>query len=589
MKPRRMLARNAGAALRRDTRAGGNCRCGRGGKPLGRFSRLVAIGWGCLVACTLMPAHAADERAQRTVVLVNSRQPESVELGEFYLRQRGIPSANLLALPMPEAESITWREFVDQVWQPLQDELHRRRWLEGSLSDQLDPLGRRRSALTGHRLAYLVVCRGTPLRIHDDPTTIDPAQAARLPEPFRHNQAAVDSELSLLAQVPPPALGFLPNPLFRAKQAPDISAEFVVKVARLDGATAADARSLVTSALEAERHGLIGRYYIDLGGPHPVGDRWLESARAQLTALGFFGDAEHTGATFGAADRFDAPAIYFGWYASSVNGPFLRDGFRFAPGAIALHIHSYSAATLRNPNEQWCAPLIARGAAATFGNVFEPYLELTLRPDLLLEQLAAGATLGDAAYFATPALSWQGVIVGDPLYRPFGVSLTDQIAQLPDLPPGLAGHAIARQVAVLDRVGLVDEARALFARGMRECPSLALALARARFELAQGNPAAAVGELGFVARLPAVSPADWALVRAAGELIAANGSAREALPVYQTLIRAKAPSNEAALQVLADARKLADAIGDMALSLEFARRATELAPPPPAPVPGGRK
>ena len=545
---------------------------------------------GFFLALVLVAAlPAADDLAARTVVLVNSRQPESVELGEFYLRQRGIPRENLVSLPLPEAESITWREFVDSVWQPLQDELHRRRWIEGSLSPQLDALGRRRTALTGHRLAYLVVCRGTPLRIHDDPTAIDPAQAARLPEQFRHNQAAVDSELSLLAQGLQPVLGFVPNPLFRIAQAADISADFVVKVARLDGATLADAKSLVTSGLQAERHGLIGRYYVDLGGPHPVGDRWLEAARTQLSDLGFFGDSELTPATFGAADRFDAPAIYFGWYAPAVNGPFLRDGFRFAPGGIALHIHSYSAATLRNPNEQWCAPLIARGAAATFGNVFEPYLELTLRPDLLLERLAAGATLGEAAYFATPVLSWQGVILGDPLYRPFKVPLTDQISQLSGLPAALAGHAVARQAAVLDRVGMVDEARALFARGMRECPGLALALAVARFELAQKNPDAAVRALNSAPRMAEVTPADWALVRSAGELIAAHGSAREALPVYQSLIRSRAPTKEAAIQVLTDAKKLADTIGDMALSLEFARRATELAPPPPTPGPAEPK
>lgn len=549
--------------------------------------RLVGLGLALAVAAGRLAA--ADDLAARTVILVNSRQPDSVELGEFYATQRAIPRANIVALPLPAEESITWRTFVDQVWQPLQDELHRRQWLQGSLSEQLDPLGRRKSALTGHRLAYLVVCRGTPLRIHDDPTAIDPAAAARLPEQFRRNQAAVDSELSLLAQGPQSPLGFVANPLFRAKSTPDISAEFVVKVARLDGPTAGDARSLVTSALTAERQGLIGRSYVDLGGPHPAGDRWLEAVRERLVDLGFFGEVERTGRMFELADRFDAPVLYFGWYGGAVNGPFQRDGFRFPPGAIALHIHSFSAATLRSTTEQWCGPLVARGAAATFGNVFEPYLELTLRPDLLLEQLAAGATLGDAAYFATPVLSWQTIVLGDPLYRPFRVSLADQLTRLAELPASLAGHALARQAAVLDRLGLIDEARALFARGMRESPSLALALAAARFELAQKNPSGAVAQLGFVARLPAVSSADWPLVRAAGEFVAANGAARDALPIYQLLARAKAPSLDAALQVLADARRLADATGNLALSLEFAQKTVELTPPPPPPAVNGPK
>jgi uncharacterized protein (TIGR03790 family) len=522
--------------------------------------------------------------AERTVVLVNSRQSESVALGEFYVAQRAIPRGNIISLPMPVAESITWREFVDQIWQPLQDELHRRGWLEGHLSEQLDPLGRRKSALTGHRLAYLVTCRGTPLRIHNDPTAVDPATATRLPAQFRQDQAAVDSELSLLAQSPQPTLGFLPNPLFRTRQLADLSAELVVKVARLDGPTQADARGLISSALAAERDGLIGRYYVDIGGPHATGDRWLDAVRARLSELGYFGDVNREPTTFDSADRFDAPALYFGWYAGAVNGPFTRPGFRFAPGAIALHIHSYSATTLRTEAEGWAAAFVARGVAATFGNVFEPYLEFTIRPDLLLEQLATGATLGDAAYFATPVLSWQGVIVGDPLYQPFKVPLTQQLDSLASLPASLAGHVIARKAAVLDRLGLQEEARSLLTRGLRESPSLALALAVARFELGQQNPAAAVAALGFVSSLREISAADWPLVRQAGEFIAANGSARAALPVYRALVAGEAPSPAAQVAALNDAKKLADAVGDLALSLEWGRRAAALALPTAPPL-----
>jgi uncharacterized protein (TIGR03790 family) len=112
--------------------------------------------------------------------------------------------------------------------------------------------------------------------------------------------------------------------------------------------------------------------------------------------------------------------LYFGWYAPDANGPFVPAEPRLARGAIAIHIHSLSARTLRRETDAgWAAPLVAKGAAATFGNVAEPYLQLTHRPDLLLQALAKGATLGDAAYEALPALGWMAVLVGDPLYRPF--------------------------------------------------------------------------------------------------------------------------------------------------------------------------
>lgn len=524
-------------------------------------------------------AHAEpDDLAARTVILVNSRQPESVALGEFYAAKRGIPAANLIALPMPAEETITWRTFVDHIWQPLQNELLRRGWLEGFLSDKLDSLGRRRSAVTGHKLAYLVLCRGTPLRIDNDPTTFDERAAARMQKEFRTTSASVDSELAMLAQNNQTTLGPLQNPLFNARRTSDLSAELVVKVTRLDGPSDSAVRNMITSALEAEQRGLIGRYYVDLGGPHATGDRWLEATRDQLTDLGFFGDVQSSSSRFDVADRFDAPVLYFGWYTLTVDGPFVRSEFRFPPGAIALHIHSVSAASLRTTTDYWCGPLIAHGVAATFGNVFEPYLEFTIQPQLLLAELAQGKTLGDAAYFATRAVSWQNVILGDPLYRPFRVGLDEQIRHLSEIPHTLAGYAIARKVAVLDRLDLDAEARALLARGMRELPSLPLALAAARYEIAHNRPSAAVATLGFVPKLPPVSASEWPLVKLAAELVAAHGTARDALPFFELLVKSTAPNADAKLRALADARRVAEAAGDMSRALEYAREAAGLTP-----------
>jgi uncharacterized protein (TIGR03790 family) len=552
----------------------------------GPFIALLAL--TLLLGGTVWAQDRSDDLAERTVVLVNSRQPESVALGQFYLEQRSIPRANLIALPMPDEETVKWSDFVDSIWQPLQDELLRRGWLEGFASEQLDAYGRRRTAFTGHRIAYLVVCRGTPLRIHHDPTKVDESLAARVAGQFRTNGAAVDSELALLAQASPQTIGFVPNPLFNQRHAAEVSAGLVVKVARVDGPTLAAARSLVQSAIEAEKQGLIGRYYVDLTGPHATGDQWLEATRSQLNELGYFGDVHSGPGMFDVADRFDAPAFYFGWYGGDVNGPFLRDGFRFPPGAIALHIHSFSAPTLRTADRHWAGPLVARGVAATFGNVSEPYLEFTLRPDLLLQQLAAGATLGDAACFATPVFSWQAIVLGDPLYRPFKVSLEEQVARLSEYPASLAGHVAARKAAVLEKLGMDDEARAMLTRGRRNFPSLSLSLASARFELSKGNPGRVVEMLKFVGLLPGLSLADWPLVRAAAELLLKHGSARDALPAYLLLARAPAPSATARLLVVNEARRVAEAAGNMSAALEMARLAAELTPMPPESIKGGK-
>jgi hypothetical protein len=84
-------------------------------------------------------------------------------------------------------------------------------------------------------------------------------------------------------------------------------------------------------------------------------------------------------------------------------------------------LHSYSANTLRSTTNNWCGPLIARGAAATLGNVYEPYLSLTANLDIFQDRLMSGLTLAESAYMSMRALSWMGVVIGDPLYRPYAV------------------------------------------------------------------------------------------------------------------------------------------------------------------------
>jgi uncharacterized protein (TIGR03790 family) len=533
---------------------------------------------GLLVAfaLTFPPSLRADDLSDRLVILANARQPESVALAKFYAGQRGVPEANIIALPLPEAESITWRQFIDQVWQPLQDELYRRDWIEGTASELLDRFGRRRFALTGHGMSYLVVCRGVPLRIYNDPTLLEPPGGRKVAPQFNKNEAAVDSELSLIALGNHETVALLANPLFAQDGPATLDAAQIVKVSRLDGPTWDDARRLVTSALEGERTGLLGRYYVDLKGPHAEGDKWLESVRDQLEAMGFDGDTDRASATFAPEARFDAPGLYFGWYADNLNGPFAREGFRFPPGAVALHIHSFSAQTVHSGQSAWVGPLVARGVAATVGNVFEPYLQLTHRPTLLLRALSQGRNFGDAAYYALPALSWQTVAIGDPLYRPFKVTLAEQRAATKSLPAALAPYAVMREANLLARRGQKSEAITLLRAALREQPSLPVALALARL-LADGpEPGAAGGVLEFIGYIKEIRAADWPLVREAARLLAAHGSAPAALKVYASLARAPAPSPEAKRHLLAEARKAADAAGNRQAAQDFARQMAEL-------------
>lgn len=380
---------------------------------------MFAIWVGLLLCGRRAPASEASDGAARLVILANANDPESIALAQYYAERRGVPRRNLVALPMAATGTITWHEYVAQIHEPLLQFLIGRGMIDALPSDLRDAFGRKRRAISGHRISYLVVCRGVPWRIGHDPAVTEKAPSPSANPGFLTNQAAVDSELSLLANGTSRGVAFEANPLFAKDRPSFLDASAVIRVSRLDAPTAAQARRVVDSALAAEREGARGRYYVDLGGPTAAGDKWLEAAALQLAAAGLKGERETTAATFSGDAKLPDALFYLGWYAPSACGPFAREDFAFSPGAVALHIHSFSATDLRSTTEGWCGALVACGAAATFGNVFEPYLQLTLRPDLLVRALLRGGTLGEAAYYATPVLSWQGVVIGDPLYRPF--------------------------------------------------------------------------------------------------------------------------------------------------------------------------
>ena len=111
------------------------------------FLPLALLAWGPLG----LSRGSAETLASRVVLVANAADPDSVSIAEHYARVRGVPPENIVTLRMSQAQVISWREFISTIWQPLQDELIRRRWIGavteqiGSLSSPLtDPVGRRK-------------------------------------------------------------------------------------------------------------------------------------------------------------------------------------------------------------------------------------------------------------------------------------------------------------------------------------------------------------------------------------------------------------------------------------------------------------
>jgi len=519
---------------------------------------------------------AADDAASRLIVVVNSNDPDSLRIARHYAAARAVPGENIIALPLSTAETITWREFVTTLWQPLQDELVARGWIEAIRMNLTDDAGRTKSAISGHRISYLVTCRGVPLRINHDPLLAAEAKPLTDQPQFRTNRGAVDSELSLLTHGNYNLNAFMRNPLFLNERPSTFDLAQIVKVSRLDGPTPADVLAMIDRTLEAEQRGLLGRAYVDLRGPHAQGNRWFEAVAKQLEELNFDLEVNRASGTFPATARFDAPVLYFGWYATNLNGPFALPNFRLPPGAIALHIHSYSAHTMRSPTSGWAGPLVARGASVTFGAVFEPYLELMHQPQLLLRLLAQGWTLGDAAYFSVPALSWQNVVIGDPLYRPFAVNAAQQWAAQESLPDSLRPYATLREITRLRNAEQVTEAIALARTAMKDQPSLALGLALARMLQDNGDLTGAADALGFARYLRVTRSDDWALWQQAAALLETCGAPDPAVAIYRGLLATAELPDELKQAWLTEGVRVARAARNLTQASDWEREAAAL-------------
>ncbi len=387
-------------------------------------------------AAGVQAANPGDE----VVIIYNSQVPESKDIAEHYAAMRHVPAGRIFSIDIRPSEDIRRDEFRDRIQKPL---------IKALDDSGLMPYGahvvpatkgqpqRVSIRVTSSKIRYAVLCYGVPLRIVEDKSFIEPAASNQPPE-LRRNCAAVDSELACLPVMLDNFIfaGARNNPCYAVTNASLLNpVNGVLMVARLDGPTPAIARALVDKALEAETNGLWGRAYFDsrglTNGGYKLGDDWIRGAYDVVRRHGIESYLDTNPATLPATFPLSQVAMYAGWYDEHASGPFARPKVEFMPGAVAYHLHSFSAATVRSRTERWVGPFLDLGATATLGTVDEPYLNGT--PDIatLFARLTYYQfTFGESAYAASTVLSWQTTVVGDPLYRPFGRSLQQQVEDL---------------------------------------------------------------------------------------------------------------------------------------------------------------
>lgn len=234
----------------------------------------------------------------------------------------------------------------------------------------------------------------------------------------KETDASVDSELSMVLFEPYELYRWQPNMLRRGLLG---LGPRTMMVCRLDGPDYATAKGLVDKALTAEEKGLQGAIYIDSRGIfrkdlYGYFDQSLRDLALIARLRTNLVVKEETTEVVFAPGSCPQAAIYCGWYSLKK----YVDAFDFVEGAVGYHIASFEAANIRDPNSsQWCPAMLRDGITATLGSVAEPYLQSFPEPKAFFSELFDGCCLVEAYYRTAPFNSWQLILIGDPLYRPF--------------------------------------------------------------------------------------------------------------------------------------------------------------------------
>lgn len=500
----------------------------------------VLLGLGGVWQATAAPAAVSSPGSEVAVVYNLNVAPDSRLVAEHYAARRGVPPEQLIGLPLPSTETITRAAFRKQLYRPLVQELEKRglvQFEQQRVPPQDGVPGGKVRVLTASRVRYLVLAYGVPLRITPDKTLKEPG-TEQLPAPLQRNEAAVDNELACLPLLERGALltGPILNPFHGSTNVAALHpTNGLFLVSRLDGPSAAVAQRLVDRALQAETNGLWGRAFFDVRGltntAYVKGDEWIRTAYETARRQGFEVVLDERPATFPAWFPMPQIALYAGWYDKDVSGPLARDAVEFQPGAVAYHLHSFSAQTVREPGSRWVGPFLERGVTATLGTVAEPYLDLSPNVGIFFTFLISlGCNFAEAAYVSQPVVSWQTTVIGDPLYRPMARPPAELHAELerqnsewlqwshlrivnlnranhnpvPDLTPYLETLELTGRSALLSEKlgrlyaaqGRIDQAIAQYRAALRLAPSphqaVALQLLLAQLLIEKGKPAEAL-------------------------------------------------------------------------------------------------
>lgn len=376
-------------------------------------------------------APPARRNAGEVLVVYNADSPVSKSVADDYAAQRAV--RNVVAIHCVDAaasadnETVPLATYAAAIERPIRDYLS-----------------------AHHEIQFIVLTKGVPIRISGSQTGERPDKSP----PSTPLRTCVDSQLAAM-DYPTIAdarkisitgsgatgVGWA-NRYWNASEPFSHEKFGGYLVTRLDGYTEADARSLVTRALAAERRHTDGKVLFDvqpifgLGDPReqppairgsviasesPYSDFNADMRKAHnlLKARGIPDELDLTETFVGGRSGL---AGYFSWGSNDAKfSAAAYESLTFAPGSIGDTAVSTSGRTFlpTRGGQSLMADLIAHGLTCAKGYTDEPLLQAMASPSILLDRYTRGYTMAESFYAASHFVGWQDLVLGDPLCCPY--------------------------------------------------------------------------------------------------------------------------------------------------------------------------
>jgi len=322
------------------------------------------------------------------LVAVNASSRNSVLLGSYYARCRGIPPDHILRLRSPTTSEIDRKVFERNIRDPIERYIRKHAW--------------------GKQIRYIVFSMDFPYRVYGNRERKD-ANSLTAAMAYGYHKSPPPCSLPLETR----------SDYYAQEQDFDSYREHGGRIrylcTMLAGWDLDQARGLVDSSIAADKRQPTGRVYFVRTSDADRNRRWPMFAEAAcLLRLGFSPITAVITSATEIAGATDVVGYMLGNYM-----PQRIASNKYQPGALADHFTSWGGYLLDSGWQMSILDWVSNGCAGTYGTVVEPCSYVAKFPDpRVYYWYSRGFNLAES-YWMAVANPYQGLIIGDPLCAPY--------------------------------------------------------------------------------------------------------------------------------------------------------------------------